>query len=68
MPTSAIPIPAHMKVSVTKKTEATPAAAHIPMVEELVISVSKPIILIILIYFRIRVIVSESQRAVYIYS
>lgn len=62
MPTSAIPIPAHMKVNVTKKTEVTPAAAHIPMVGELVISVSKPIILIITIYIRVRVHVSESKE------
>lgn len=53
--TSAIPTPAHMKVNVTKKTEVTPAGAHIPMVGELVISVSKPIILIIKIYIQVDV-------------
>lgn len=55
MLTSAIPTPAHMKVNVTKKTEVTPADAHIPMVGELVISVSKPIILIIKIYIQVDV-------------
>lgn len=55
MLTSAIPTPAHMKVNVTKKTEVTPAGAHIPMVGELVISVSKPIILIIKIYIQVDV-------------
>lgn len=45
-PTSVIPILVHMKVNVTNKTEATPAAAHIPMVVELVILVSKLILLI----------------------
>lgn len=55
MLTSAIPTPAHMKVNVTKKTEVTLAGAHIPMVGELVISVSKPIILIIKIYIQVDV-------------
>lgn len=55
MLTSAIPTPAHMKVNVTKKTEVTPVGAHIPMVGELVISVSKPIILIIKIYIQVDV-------------
>lgn len=55
MLTSAIPTPAHMKVNVTKKTEATHAGAHILMVGELVISVSKPIILIIKIYIQVDV-------------
>lgn len=39
MPTSVIPILAHMKVNATNKTEATPVAAHIPMAAELVTSV-----------------------------